>query len=279
LGPACPICDGRTVPSARLGRLGYRECSRCGFVFRPDVDEAATREVYEGGAYAEAHELYADPARIDGLRRDARVRLRWLAPHAASGRLLDVGAAGGAFVAEAVGAGYDARGLEPTPAFAGFARERLGVDVMDGTIESAALPAASLDVVTLWHVLEHLPDPRDAVDRLRDALVPGGVLALEVPNFGGALAQRDGASWGSLQPDVHVNQFTPGALAALLTRVRLEVVELGTVPITPYLPKARRLDPRHIAARLKAAGELRSVRTAHPTGHELLRAVARRPAA
>jgi len=258
--------------------LGFRECRHCGLVFRRDADEAATHKVYEGGAYAEAQAVYADAGQLDNLRRDARVRLRWLAPHVSSGRLLDVGTAGGAFVAEAVAAGYEARGLEPTPAFARFARDRLSLDVAEGTIESAAIRLGSLDVVTLWHVLEHLPEPRDAVGRLRETLAPGGVLALEVPNFGGALAQRDGAAWGSLQPEVHVNQFSPGALRTLLSGAGLELEELSTVPITPYLPRVRRVDPRHVAARLKAASALRSLRTTHPTGHELLRAVARRDA-
>ena len=264
--------------SAVLAPLPFLVCPRCDFVFRVDRASGAVHGAYEDGAYEQTYgSHYADPVELAARRRDARVRLRWLDEHVTEGRLLDVGAAGGAFVAEARAAGFDACGVEPSPAFARFAREVLGVDVADGTVESLSMPGRSLDVITMWHVLEHLPDPLGAIRPLGEMLVPGGILALEVPNFGSPLARREGAAWGSLQPDVHVNQFGATSLRALLERGGLEALEVGTIPITPYLPRAARLHPRHLAARLKAGLLLRSLRTAHPTGHELLRAVARRP--
>ena len=204
------------------------------------------------------------------------MRLRWLARHAPGGRLLDVGAAGGAFVLEAERAGYAAWGVEPTPAFAKRARGRLGLDVRTGTLEDLALEPGSLDVVTMWHVLEHVPAPLDALAHVHAALRPGGTLALEVPNFGSAVARRTGAAWGSLQPDVHVNQFSARALRALVERAGFAVAEVSTIPITPYLPPLRRLAPRHLAARAKAARWLRTPRGVHADGHELLRLAARR---
>jgi 2-polyprenyl-3-methyl-5-hydroxy-6-metoxy-1,4-benzoquinol methylase len=221
-------------------------------VFRP----AEVRAIYEEGAYEASHgEVYGD---LESRRRDARVRLDWLGL-AGRGRLLDVGAAGGAFVAEAAARGLRASGIEPTPAFARHAREVLGVDVREGTLESAGLDR--YDVVTMWHVLEHIPDPLPQLQRVRAALDDGGLLALEVPNYGSVSATRMGRAWPSLEPEVHVNQFTPGSLRALLERAGFAGVEVETVPITPYLTWRARLGPRHVAARLKA---IRG-------GHELLR--------
>jgi len=277
---SCPVCSSPAAESVLLAPLPFLVCPRCELVFRVDRTSGAVHGAYEEGAYEQTYAgHYADPAELAARRRDARVRLRWLGEHVTAGRLLDVGAAGGAFVAEAGAAGFDARGVEPSPAFARFAREVLAVDVAQGTVESLTMPGRSLDVVTMWHVLEHLPDPLGAIRALRQMLVPGGMLAVEVPNFGSPLAGREGLAWGSLQPDVHVNQFGVTSLRALFERGGLEAIEVGTVPITPYLPRAARLNPRHLAARLKAARLLRSLRGAHPTGHELLRAVARRPAA
>lgn len=267
----CRLCGSPAEGCAELAPLPFARCRQCGFVFR---EHAEVREVYEGGCYGDAGgERYV--AEDEARRRDARVRLRWLRPTATEGNLLDVGAAGGAFVAEATSAGFKAWGIEPTPAFARHARDTLGVDVRTGTLEGTELPPASLDVITMWHVLEHLPEPVAQLRRLGAALRPGGCVAIEVPNYGSAVARKMGRAWTSLEPDVHVSQLTPETLREALERSALEPMRVETVPITPYLTPRRRLDPRHLAGRAKAAVWLRSLRGRHPHGHELLRAVAR----
>jgi SAM-dependent methyltransferase len=271
------VCGGRAQLCERFAPQPFQECERCGFIFRADFDAAALRDTYEQGAYEEirgAHYL----AELAHRRRDARVRLDYLGAWAGGGRLLDIGAAGGAFVAEAAARGFDASGIEPVPSFARAARERLGVDVRDGTIEQTELGDARYDAITMWHVLEHVPDPIPSLRRIALALRPGGLLALEVPNAASAVALHMGAGWTSLEPDVHVNQFGPTSLRIALTAVGLQLCDLRTSTITPYLPRRARLAGGHIAARLKAAVWLRDPRARHPTGHELLRAVARRSA-
>lgn len=274
MGYTCSICGADTRPAAELDPLPFVVCVSCGFVFRPDLDMAAVHDVYEDGRYEASwtDEYEDDLAR----RRDARVRLAWLRRHAPAGRLLDAGAAGGDFVAEAVAQGYEAWGVELTPGFARRAREKLGVDVRTGTLEDVEVEPGSLDTVTMWHVLEHVPHPVTALANVARALSPGGVLAVEVPNFGSAVARRTGAGWGSLQPDVHINQFAPRSLETALRRAGLDPIEVTTVPITPYMPLRERLGPRHVAGRVKAALWLRSPAGEHPWGHELLRAAARR---
>ena len=105
------------LPAVWLGRrklrgaspLPFSRCRECGFVFREDADQ---RALYETGSYGDdGGERYV--AEDEARRRDARVRLRWLGPVAGAGQLLDVGAAGGAFVAEAADVGHNARGIEP----------------------------------------------------------------------------------------------------------------------------------------------------------------------
>jgi SAM-dependent methyltransferase len=268
----CRLCGSAAEECSELAPLPFARCSECGFVFREHAD---VRAVYEGGTYEkDGGERYVDEDHA--RRRDARVRLRWLQPAASGGDLLDVGAAGGAFVAEANAAGYRAWGVEPTPAFARHARDALGVDVRSGTVEDVELAPGSLNVITMWHVLEHLPEPVAQLRRLGDALRPGGVVAIEVPNYGSAVAHNLGRAWASLEPDVHVSQFTPATLRHALELSGLEAHRIETVPITPYLTPIARLDPRHVAGRAKAAVWLRSAASRHPHGHELLRAVGRR---
>ena len=229
--------------------------------------------MYAGGGYEEIRgDQYL--RELAHRRRDARVRLRYLRPWARAGRLLDVGAAGGAFVAEAALAGFDASGIEPVASFARLAREQLAVDVRDGRLEDAELGPSS-DVITMWHVLEHVPEPLGAVRRLAGSLAQGGVLAVEVPNAASAVARHMGPAWTSLEPEVHVNQFTPESLRLLLERAGLEVRDVRTTAITPFLTARRRLGAGHLAGRLKATMWLRDPRVEHPRGHELLRALAR----
>jgi 2-polyprenyl-3-methyl-5-hydroxy-6-metoxy-1,4-benzoquinol methylase len=271
----CWICGGPVAACARFAPEPFVECQDCGFAFRPDLDEAALSTVYDGGGYEQVRgEHYL--AELSARRRDAQVRLRYIAPWVRRGRLLDVGAAGGAFVAEAAARGFEASGIEPVPSFARAAREQLGLDVRDGRIEDVELAPGGYELITLWHVLEHLPEPLGPIGRLAAALSSGGTLAVEVPNAESAVAAHMGAAWPSLEPSVHVNQFTPSSLRTLLRRAGLELRDLRTVPITPYLTARARLSPRHLAGRAKAAAWLVDPRGEHPTGHELLRAVARR---
>jgi SAM-dependent methyltransferase len=266
---ACWLCERATHPDPALGELGFLACEECGFVFRGDLDEQALGAIYEGDAYGEGLAgLYTPDAAIAGLRRDARVRLRYLKRFALRGPLLDVGASTGAFVAEASAAGFEAWGIEPTPSYARQAREQLGVDVRGGMLEQHSLTPGSLSVVTLWHVLEHMREPLGPLRQIRTALASDGALAIEVPNAGGAIARHEGPAWGSLQPDVHVCQFAPATLRLALERAGMRVLDVSTVPVTPYLPRRARANPRHLAYRVN------SLRWRRLGGYDLLRAVA-----
>jgi SAM-dependent methyltransferase len=232
--------------------------------------------MYESGAYEQrvfTRDYSADET-IDERRENARTRLSWLREYVQAGRLLDVGAAGGAFVLEAKLAGFDAFGVEPTPRFAEHARSTLQVDVRDGRFEDLGLGPATLDVATLWHVLEHIPAPRESLELLRGSLRPDGFLVVEVPNVESVVARQQGAHWTHLDPDVHVTQFGPSSLRVLLERAGFETVALTTVGHGSYLPRWKRWAPRHVAHRLRLASG-GAVGLSDPTRHEFLRAVAR----
>ena len=140
------------------------------------------------------------------------MRVRLVARYARGGRLLDVGCAKGGFLAAARDAGFVVRGVEPAEAAAAVAR-RLGLDVVVGTLDDVPLAASSLEVVTAWHVLEHIPEPLDTLIRLRRELVPGGHLLIEVPNAESVKAGRRGAR-GHIGTGPPRRAVRPAALAA-----------------------------------------------------------------
>jgi SAM-dependent methyltransferase len=153
----------------------------------------------------------------------ARLRmLREVAPPPAV--LLDVGAGRGRFVAAARAAGYDARGIEPSAGAVAAARALYGVGVEEVTIAEADVAAGSLDALVLWHVLEHVEDPAEALEAIGGWLRPGGALLVGVPNLASLQARLGGERWFHLDVPRHRTHLTPAGLRALLERTGFDVV-------------------------------------------------------
>jgi 2-polyprenyl-3-methyl-5-hydroxy-6-metoxy-1,4-benzoquinol methylase len=106
-------------------------------------------------------------------------------------RVLDVGCAHGAFVALLRRAGYDATGLEVSPWVCRFARETFDVPILRGPVEEQPLAPASLDVVVLNDVIEHLPHPVQTLGRCVELLGPDGLLVFQTPEYPDELSYEE----------------------------------------------------------------------------------------
>jgi SAM-dependent methyltransferase len=204
------------------------------------------------GAYADAaSDDYVEEA--TGQRATARRALERIELHASRrGALLDLGCWVGFLLAEARDRGWErVLGVEPSDFASEYARERLGLDVIQGELLSAELPPEAFDAIVMGDVIEHLRSPGDALTRIRSLLVPGGVLWLALPDAGSGVARAMGRRWWSVIP-THVQYFTRGSIARLLERHGYEVVEVSTAPkaftvdyylgrISGYSPPAGRL--------------------------------------
>jgi SAM-dependent methyltransferase len=184
-----------------------------------------------GEAYGEAEsDDYVDEEA--GQRETARRVLARVDAHAPAGeprRLLDLGCWVGFLLDEARLAGWEATGVEPSAFASAYARERLGLDVRTQDLFTADLPAGAFSAVVLGDVIEHLPRPGEALDRIADLLAPGGVLALMLPDAGSRLARAMGPRWWSVIP-THVQYFTRGSLTTLLARHGFAPAEIATQP-------------------------------------------------
>lgn len=216
----CPVC-GATEFEPRVAHDGFRmvECGACGvWYLNPMPTRAALASLY-GDAYYASDEAtdggYADYAAMaDDHRETFRRRLALVARHVGQGRILDVGA----------GYGYLADAAAPT------FRERWVVELSDaaarrvapehkvvvGDIASVELPRRYFDVVSLQDCFEHLPDPRAALERIRDVLRPGGALLAVTPNARSWLARLQGANWVSLKFPEHVILYSRDNLRRVL---------------------------------------------------------------
>lgn len=198
-------------------------CDPCGFVYlnpRPDAGEIER--------HYPAVDYYAAvfPERLPAA---FRWRLGEIERRQRGGRLLDVGCGNGFFLAFALERGWDGYGVDNSPGAVQEARKRLSDRVALGTLFEAAYPAESFDVVSLFEVLEHLPDPKDHLREVRRILRPGGWVCLSVPNFASLERLVFGKWWVGLDAPRHFQQFTPRSLGACLGEAGFEVAELRSI--------------------------------------------------
>ncbi len=172
--------------------------------------------MYEGGTYAPARGLARRLlAPLRGLAE--RDRLRFVSGLEPGSRVLEVGAGDGKLVAAMRGAGLDASGIDPSPA-ACVAARALGVEVVNVGIDDAELPAGGMDAVVVWHALEHLDEPAEALARIHGWLRPGGALIVAVPNLASLQARLGGDRWFHQDVPRHRVHLTPAGATALLER-------------------------------------------------------------
>lgn len=221
---SCPVCGAAAPrPKLRIESVEILECGACGLAWWvPDPDHAPA-SLYDAGYFADpaserGYDDYAGLAR--SLRRTFAGRLRRLSLPAPGARLLDVGAAYGFAVAEARRAGWRAWGLEVSPA---AARAAAGRPVLVGRAERTPFAAGSFEAVTLWDVLEHLPDPHAAVAELARLLRPGGRLALSTGDVGSLAARLSGRRWHLYSLPEHLFFFSRTSLRRLLEAHGLRV--------------------------------------------------------
>jgi 2-polyprenyl-3-methyl-5-hydroxy-6-metoxy-1,4-benzoquinol methylase len=143
------------------------------------------------------------------------------------GRLLDVGAGDGQFLLAAQHAGFSVAGSEPSTAGRTRAAAR-GLDVADAP---DAFRGQHFDVITLWHVLEHVADAGALLDALSDLLAPGGALVLAVPNASSVEARVFGGAWFHQDVPRHQLQLTPESLRMLLSRHGWSIAERSSFSI------------------------------------------------
>jgi SAM-dependent methyltransferase len=151
------------------------------------------------------------------------------------GRGLDVGCGRGDLAARFVERGWRMTGVEPSPAACAAARTR-GVDAREGTLESVELEPRTYDLVIFQHSLEHTADPGADLERVREALAPGGSIVVTVPNFGCWQARRFRDRWYHLDLPRHRTHFTAEGLARLFERAGLHAERIATSTSSVGLP-------------------------------------------
>lgn len=151
--------------------------------------------------------------------------LNIVGPFKERGTILEVGCATGFFLAYARNVGWEVWGIETSEYAARYARESLGLKVLTGTVSTVNLPERYFDVIMMSHVLEHFPDPLNALRQMRSWLKHDGILVIRVPDIGSLDAIVYGRNWEGWRIPYHLYHFSPRSLRAMLRRAGFRVLK------------------------------------------------------
>lgn len=209
------------------------KCSTCGFIWT--INPPGKEEIgpyYASDDYVShsdtssglTYRLY-HTVRNYMLRQKARMVERELK---IKGKLLDYGCGTGYFLNAMHTAGWQVRGMEPDEGARRIAHDKFGLEVRSPDLKS--VETASLDAVTLWHVLEHVHDLKTVTEEIERVLKPGGLLIVAVPNSASWDAKHYKQYWAAWDVPRHLWHFSRENMEKLLLHSGFKLTGLRTLP-------------------------------------------------
>jgi SAM-dependent methyltransferase len=232
----CPLCSSAEIGEALTAvdhtlsheTFSIWECSNCTLRFTQDIPDAASI-----GAYYQSEDYISHTDTSKGLvnslyhmvRKQTlsdKRRLICSATRMKDGKLLDIGAGTGAFVAHMKENDWDVTGLEPDEKAREVALSQNEVQLSPVSDFYSLLPE-SYDAITLWHVLEHVHDLHTYIGQLARLLKKEGRIFIAVPNYTSHDAAAYKAAWAAYDVPRHLYHFSPDAMEDLLNRHGLQL--------------------------------------------------------
>jgi len=240
---ACPLCGGEGGkieieaqdtwnPKGQTRGLKFkvRRCRSCGACFTsPRFREDSKHIPFLGKNPLAAHGKKPGKAVTKQemqpfLHKAERLQLA----HPAPGILLDLAMGDGAFLHLMRTRGWTICGVEKERELVAYVQTQRGIeDCMTADIEYDSLPAGPFDAVTLWGLLPRMYRPQELLLRLREILVPGGVIGISVPNFRSAGALLFRKNWAGLGLPRHLVHFDAPSLRGLVEKSGFQVLDLS----------------------------------------------------
>jgi 2-polyprenyl-3-methyl-5-hydroxy-6-metoxy-1,4-benzoquinol methylase len=277
-GDACTLCGQNDSEIVYESLSTLRRCVHCGHVYtaRFTAQPIYTESYFRGEDGESSYDFFGTWGRLyDKVRFP--MGLRHIRKYAASGKVLDMGCGVGNFLKFMHETGYEPYGLDVSTFAVDFVKKEYGFPVVQGTLDAVPQDWGKFRVVTLHHVLEHVPDPVSCLTRnVTPLLQEDGIAVIEVPNFGSIDSHVEGADWEDLKIDQHASHFTVATLKRCVSQAGMEVVESYTYSpeshrLMWYYPYALRLlgIPRRVHKRfLERAGPARPEGPANKSGGE-----------
>jgi SAM-dependent methyltransferase/predicted RNA-binding Zn-ribbon protein involved in translation (DUF1610 family) len=258
----CPACGRPTRYKFRFcsNGCGIWQCQDCG-LGRTETTGFDPASYYTGeyfsGQRSDGYSDYrgAEPV----LRREFARTVEFIRRYRNGGKLIDLGCAYGFFLKEARGH-FDVSGIELAEAAAHYCRSE-GFNVLSGVADEATMQRlGEADVMTLFDVIEHLPDPRATLALCARRLKPGGVIVITTGDFGSLSARLAGMKWRLMTPPQHLWFFSKESMRRMSHGVGLTMEHVGhpwkIVPLSLIVFQLRRMLglPNAPVARASAVG-------------------------
>jgi 2-polyprenyl-3-methyl-5-hydroxy-6-metoxy-1,4-benzoquinol methylase len=225
----CPVCKGESFSLwAKVGPYSIETCVACGLGITSPLPSSSAIIGTNEEIYSVENRIKAYLSRVDYFKKRYRRYLTNINRFQEGGTLLDIGCNIGLFLTVAREAGFSVVGVELNRACAEYARNTFKIEVFSDVVEKVGFPSNGFDVVTLFDVLEHVPDIETFLAEVRRILKPGGLLVVQSPNLHSLMASLTKGEWVWLSPPDHIYHFTPSSLSRLLESNGFAVRKLRT---------------------------------------------------
>lgn len=230
---SCNSCgQAHTAPFCPENGLGLVQCENCRLVFVGM--QPAPEELYAlyGETYFQNDESgvvgYSNYIRDEAnIRRTANHRFNHIERFVRPGNMLDVGCAMGFFIDEAAKRGWQVEGLDVSHYAVEYVRQHFQHAAYQGSLTEMDLPAESYDLVTMWDVIEHVPDPKGYIQAAATLLRSGGILEMATPDVGSIPARLTGRRWiGYKLSEEHIYYFSAATLTRMLNDAGFDVAHV-----------------------------------------------------
>jgi len=221
---ACNLCGGHDVKELQvIDSYSIVECSHCHLRYlNPQFDESVIDDTYGGEYYKKSWEK--DVTEIIARLKDLN-RLK------EPGKLIDVGCGSGRFLYLAREQGWDVEGCDLSPSAVRAIKERLDIKSEVGALEGINFQNDHYDVITFWHVIEHLPDPLRTLKKAYGLLKKDGFIFIATPNEDFiALTtnpkRKKNVMRSIVRDEGHVYFFNARTLKKMMEKAGFEVMEV-----------------------------------------------------
>lgn len=211
----CCICQGQIKSLFKVKGYEIYKCSNCGLGITEGLKIQKT-DYHRDQVYLQ------EGAQFRNIFQRRVNFIEFL--HLKTGKVLEIGSSTGLMLSLFKEKGWDVLGVEISKDAAQSAIEK-GIPTLMCPVEEIKLPQQSLDVIIMNHTLEHLENPPVVIKKISSLLKVGGILLVDVPNFGGLSARIFRSRWFALLPSEHLWHFTYDSLFHLLNNNGLEIVK------------------------------------------------------
>lgn len=236
----CPVCSNEKLHTGFLHvkdhtvsgkQFSIDQCRICGFQFtnpRPNLQNIG--QYYQSSAYISHHDeednlLTKVYNAVRNFTTNQKIELLQSNTKATTPSLLDIGCGAGFFLQQCKKKKWTVMGTEPDPDARAVASKRVGEELY-ASIEDSELQNQQFDLITMWHVLEHVHDLNGTIEWLAKHLKNEGTLFIAVPNNASYDAQQFKENWAAYDVPRHLYHFTKETMKTLVEKYGFQVQEI-----------------------------------------------------